>query len=206
MTLGFIFSYLLVVFGFTGYALMFIKDVRHRKSLASFESDVKHIEDALRSSLTPNDNEDTAVWREIDAMIKKGKLEKSDYTYYLSTYLADDFEYIFGINYKERVKKLYSKLRYYDEINFKYWCIALKLAEKGKGFFMLDYYRFRLNFDPNDYSTSLRAARRIEQLWEAAGVPYCKLGYAFPPQRSNTDMLKPAALIYKGGPENIYPW
>ena len=206
MTLGFIFSYLLVVLGSICYFVVFVKDVNRKKRLGSFNEETKFIEEALLSCLKPEDNEDSKIWREIDTIIKKGRIEKGDYTYYLSTYLADDFEYIFGRDYKGRVKKLYSRLGYYEGINFKYWCIALKLAHKGKGFFMLDYYRFRLNFDPNDYSISLRAAKRIEQLWEAAGVPHCKLGYAFPPKRTNKDMLEPAVLIYKSEPGNIYPW
>lgn len=170
MTLGFICSFVLMVFGILFYALLFVLKLAVGVNKGSFERNAIPDEEMFIRRIRASDKEYKRIFDEIMSHYKEDNRVRPYTQNYLIKEFKDDLFYIYGSNYKDEVSLdgFRARAGYFSEINFVNWFVALRLAKVGKA---IPEWKdeLRLNYGVEEL-VNRRICRRIEYYWNQKGL------------------------------------
>lgn len=112
--------------------------------------------------------------------------------------MKEDFDFIFefysdsiATNTDEKLANYYRRLSKAEKEDFIDWCTLLKVAKRGKGYFVWGYTDLRPNFARGNTALSFRACQRVEMLWRENGIDF---HMAYDPEADR--QIKPSARIF----------
>ena len=128
-----------------------------RMEPSEWEKEEQHIRDLLEYGWENEDHPTTPIYKE----------------------MKEDFDFIFEQHYDpiatntdEKLANFYRGLYEKEKENFIDWCTLLRVARRGKGYYLWHFTDLRPNFAPDNIPLSFRACHRVEVLWRECGIDF----------------------------------
>lgn len=202
MTLGFICSFIIMVFIFLFYAFVFVVKAIISVNKGFFDKKAIPNEESFIRGIRASDEEYKEAFDQIMFHYKKANRNKPFDQDYLIKNFEDDLRFIYGDDFKDGVSMegLRARVGYFKMINFVNWFVALRLAKSGKA---IPEWKDELKLDFGiDDGVNYRICQRIEYHWNQNGldVHLEQVG------KGRFACMKPSKFVYHSFDSPNYKW
>lgn len=160
MTLGFICSFIVMVFGIGIYALIGLISLISGVANAPGVQKARIAEEEFKERVKIDYGKELQYRFEIEKWLDTEKYQ------YIFDEFGEELRYIFGTNYEKEFKEFFRRNRYGRSLNKLAGRLALiRLAKIGQGEWLID-----VDFDKSSFARSLRYCKVIEDSWRKAGI------------------------------------
>lgn len=166
MTLGFIFSFIVMVFGIGIYLLVGIARLLLGAATSDGRRQELENERILRERLRVDNGEYFKRRFELSDAVKAARAAKKDPAERILQIMPDDIRKVFGENYEKDFKEYFrahENFSPFDKMVKK--LTMLQMARLGQG----EIFQY-LDFDESNFERSLKYCQAIEENWRTAGI------------------------------------